>query len=310
MRRILRLSVVATTLYVGATLFYGIRSHSLALISEAGHNASDVLALLLSYVALHFQHRAPDDRHTFGYGRAGVLAAFLNALSLILISAWIAWLALIRFIHPVSVQPHVMETVAAIGVLMNGAIAALLWKQSHDVNIRGAFLHMLGDTLSTAAVIVGGVVISWTGLRWIDPALSLVIATLIAWSSLGIVRETMNILLEGTPIGVNLRDVRAVMQGVEGVSEVHDLHIWSVGSGSRALASHVTIGDVAMSDSERILRDLLEQLRAGFGIAHATIQFERQGCPTENGCSGMVVEDGALEHAHHHHHHGHSHHHH
>lgn len=297
MRNILRFSVVATTLYVIATLVYGIRSHSLALVSEAGHNASDVLALLLSYVALHFQHLPADDKKTFGYGRAGVLAAFVNAVTLIVVSGWIGWLAIVRFIHPVDVESSVMMTVAAVGMVMNGVIAALLFKQSHDLNIRGAFLHMLGDALSTAAVIGGGALIAITRQRWIDPALSMVIAALILWSSLGIVRETMNILLEGAPRGVKLDEVRSAMQQVRGVDEVHDLHIWTVGSGSHALASHVTVGDVEMAEQERILDDTLTVLREKFRILHATIQFERVGCPTGRGCSGMP-DAHHLEHAH------------
>lgn len=296
MKRVLQASVVATTLYVIATLVYGLRAHSLALVSEAGHNASDVLALVLSMVAVHFQGRPADDRRTFGYGRAGVLAAFLNAITLVLLSIWIGYLAVLRLLHPVAVQPGVMMVVATVGVVMNGAIAALLWRQSHDVNIRGAFLHMLGDTLSTAAVIAGGAAIAWTGLQWIDPLLSFAIAALILWSSIGIVRETLNILLEGTPLGLSVRDVRVAMEGVHGVDEVHDLHIWSVNAGVHALASHITVGDVGMAENERILDDVLTVLRDRFRILHATIQFEREGCPTGRGCSGLPEGDVTTHH--------------
>lgn len=299
MKRVLQLSVVATSIYVVATLVYGLRAHSLALISEAGHNASDVVALVLSAVAVQIQAKPADDRRTFGYGRAGVLAAFLNAITLVLLSIWIGYLAIVRLWQPVTVQPRVMMVVAAVGVAMNGLIAALLWKQSHDVNIRGAFLHMLGDTLSTAAVIVGGAAIAFTGMQWIDPVLSLAIAALILWSSIGIVRETLNILLEGTPVGLSVDDVRSAMQQVDGVDEVHDLHIWSVNAGAHALASHITVGDVAMVENERILQDVLTVLRERFRILHATIQFEREGCPTGRGCSGMPAGDVTV-HAHHH----------
>lgn len=299
MKRVLQVSVVATALYVVATLVYGLRAHSLALVSEAGHNASDVLALVLSMVAVHFQARPADDRRTFGYGRAGVLAAFLNAITLVLLSVWIGYLAVVRLLHPVTVQPRVMMVVAAVGVVMNGVIAALLWRQSHDVNIRGAFLHMLGDTLSTAAVIGGGAVIAWTGMQWIDPLLSFAIAALILWSSIGIVRETLNILLEGTPLGLSVREVRGAMEGVAGVGEVHDLHIWSVNAGVHALASHITVGDVGMAENERILEDVLAVLRERFRILHATIQFEREGCPTGRGCSGLPDGEVTM-----HHHHG------
>src|ERR1039458_4650174 len=184
MQRVLRLSLIATIAYVVLTLLAGLRAHSLALVSEAGHNASDALAIVLSFVAVWFQTRPPTEKKTFGYQRAGVLAAFLNALTLILISGWIAFEAVHRFTQPANVQPRIMMFVAAAGVLMNGLIAAMLWRVSHDVNIRSVFIHMLGDTLSTAAVIVGGLAILLTGATWIDPALSLAIAALILWSSL------------------------------------------------------------------------------------------------------------------------------
>jgi cobalt-zinc-cadmium efflux system protein len=161
-----------------------------------------------------------------------------------------------------------------VGVLMNGVIAALLWKASHDINIRGVFLHMLGDTLSTAAVILGGLAILFTGLEWIDPLLSLVIAALILWSSVGIVRESLNILLEGAPRGLELVEIRKAMESVPGVVDVHDLHVWSLGTKSHALASHVTVGDVPMVDSVSILDGINCALRDRFRIAHTTIQFE------------------------------------
>src|ERR1700761_8237115 len=187
MQRILKFSLALTALYIAATFYFGMRAHSLALLSEAGHNISDFLALALSFVAVWLQTRPATDERTFGYQRAGVLAGFVNALSLMVLALWIAVTALQRFFHPVTVEPHLMMAVAAAGVVMNGAIAALLWKFSGDVNIRSVFLHMLGDTLSTAAVIVGGVAILFTGYQWIDPVLSLLIAAMIIYSSLGIV---------------------------------------------------------------------------------------------------------------------------
>lgn len=302
-QKILRLSLIATLAYVLLTLFAGLRAHSLALISEAGHNASDALALVLSFVAVWFQTRPATDRKTFGYQRAGVLAAFLNAVALIVISGWIAIEAIRRFRHPEPVQPDLMMVVAAAGVLMNGIIAALLWRVSHDVNIRSVFIHMLGDTLSTAAVIVGGAIILLTGRTWIDPALSLGIAALILWSSLAIVRETLNILLEGTPRGISLVDIRTTLSAIEGVEDVHDLHVWSLGSNTHALSSHVTIADIPPSESTRILADINLTLREQFRIHHTTLQFEHVICEVAHGCP-MTVEES---HDHSHHHHGHAH---
>ena len=199
-----------------------------------------------------------------------------------------------------------MMSVAAAGVLMNGAIATLLWRFSGDVNIRSVFLHMLGDTLSTAAVIAGGLGILLTGYRWIDPALSLAIAAMILWSSVAIVRETLHILLEGTPHSVELADVRAAMSSVPGVLDVHDLHVWSLTSNSHALASHVTIADAPMSACDAILDDLRSALGSRFHIHHTTIQFETRGCETTHGCAAPPPVEAPSAHAHHHHH-GHSH---
>ncbi len=311
MQRILKVSLAATFLYVCATLFFGLRAQSLALISEAGHNASDMLAIILSFVAVYFQSRPATDRKTFGYQRAGVLAAFVNAVTLGVLSVWIAFSAIHRLAYPVSVEPHLMMYVAVAGVLMNGGIAALLWKFSGDVNIRSVFLHMLGDTLSTAAVIAGGAGILFTGLQWIDPVLSLVIAGMILWSSWGIVRETLNILLEGTPKNVSLGEIRTAMTAVSGVANVHDLHVWSLGSNSHALASHVTIDsenrEMSVAECASILDKIKDALWDGFHISHTTIQFETKGCETTHGCSAPPELEAVGAHAHHHHGHDHSH---
>lgn len=289
MRRVLQVSLVVTLAYVGISLYAGLRANSLALMSEAGHNASDALALLLSFVAVHFQGLPATERKTFGYQRAGVLAAFLNAITLIVISVWIAVAAVGHFARPVHSRPDTMMVVAAIGMVMNGVIAAMMWRMSHDLNMRSAFLHMLGDALSTAAVIVGGAAIYSTGSEWVDPALSLGIAAMILWSSVGIVRESLNILLEGTPRGLSLSEIRARMEEVEGVEDVHDLHVWSLGAQTHALASHVTIADIPPSESARILDEINGVLLRKFHIHHTTIQFEHEGCPVAHGCV-MPVE--------------------
>ena len=303
-KTVLRISLVATLAYVVVTFVAGLRAHSLALLSEAGHNVSDFLALLLSFAAVYFQTRPVSDSKTFGYQRAGVLAAFINAGTLIVISVWIGAEAIHRLSAPVAVQPRLMMVVAAAGVLMNGVIAALLWGVARDVNMRSAFLHMAGDTLSTAAVIAGGAGILFTGQNWIDPVLSLLIAALILWSSAGIVRESLNILLAGTPSGVSLPEIRSGMEAVDGVINVHDLHVWSLGSQSRALACHVTIADIPPSESACILLKLNHVLKDHFHISHTTIQFEHTGCPEEHGCVVPMEEMVAHETGHHH---GHAH---
>jgi cobalt-zinc-cadmium efflux system protein len=308
MKQVLKISLAATFCYVVATFFFGLRAHSLALISEAGHNVSDMLAIVLSFVAVYFQTRPATDEKTFGYQRAGVLAAFVNALTLIVLAAWIALSAVHRLAVPEPVQPKVMMIVAAAGVLMNGCIAGLLWRFSGDVNIRSVFLHMLGDTLSTAAVIVGGAGILFTGLTWIDPVLSMIIAGMILYSSAGIVRETLHILLEGTPKNLRLHEIRDSIQAVEGVLNVHDLHVWSLGSSSHALASHVTICEMPVSDCGSILEGINQALRERFHIHHTTIQFETTGCETTHGCAAPPEIEAVGAHSHHgHDHHGHSH---
>jgi cobalt-zinc-cadmium efflux system protein len=302
MQSVLKLSMALTAAYVVATFYFGVRAHSLALVSEAGHNVSDLLAILLSFAAVYFQTRPATDEKTFGYQRAGVLAAFVNALTLIVLAAWIGLSAIHRLYTPVTVQPRLMMAVAAAGVLMNGAIATLLWKFSGDVNIRSVFLHMLGDTLSTAAVIAGGLAILFTRMYWIDPALSLAIAGIIVWSSVTIVRETLNILLEGTPSAVSLGHVRTALSAVPGVIDVHDLHVWSLGSSSHALASHVCIAEMPVSECSIILDAINCALRDRFHITHTTIQFEVRGCETTHGCSAPPPLEPAGAHGHHHHH--------
>ncbi|MBV8207718.1 MAG: cation transporter [Acidobacteria bacterium] len=282
--RVLRFSLGATLGYIVLLLIAGARAHSLALIAEAGHNLSDFLALLLSLAAIYIQARPPTSTKTYGYQRAGVLVAFLNSAVLVLLSFWILYEAFERLQRPEPVAGGLMAGVAAAGVVMNGAIAWLLYRSGRDVNIRSAFLHMLGDTLSTAAVIAGGAAILATGRHWIDPAISLGIGAVVLWSALGILRETLNILLEGTPRGMELDRISQVLRTVEGVHDVHDLHVWSLGSESHALSCHITIADIPPSASERILRDVKERLYHHFRIHHTTIQFEHLVCDVAHGC--------------------------
>ncbi len=302
--RVLRISLAVTMFYVVLLVVAGIRAHSLALLSEAGHNLSDFLALLLSLVAVYLEGRPPSATKTYGYRRAGVLAALVNALSLVVVSFFIFYEAVQRIQHPEQVRAPVMIAVAAAGVAMNGVIALLLWRSARDVdvnvdvNVRSALLHEVGDTLSTAAVFVGGLAILWTGQYWIDAALSFGIGALILWSSFGIVRETLNILLEGTPRGMSLDAVESAMRKIAGVSDVHDLHLWSIGSENHALSAHVKIADMATSESDTILREINEKLGQGFGIHHTTIQLEHVVCETAHGCVIAVREEEHSEHDH------------
>lgn len=289
--RVLRVSLVVTLAYIVLLVVAGIRAHSLALLSEAGHNLSDFLALLLSLVAVYLHGRPPSATKTYGYHRAGVLAALVNSASLVAVAFLIFYEAFRRLQNPEQVHAGLMIGVAAAGVVMNGVIAVLLYRSSRDVNIRSALLHEVGDTLSTAAVIAGGWAILATGQYWIDSALSFGIGALILWSAFGILRETLNILLEGTPRGMKLERVETALRSIEGVNDVHDLHVWSIGSESHALSVHITIADIPPSVSERILRDIKERLLRDFRIDHTTIQFEHAECEVAHGCVIPVTEE-------------------
>src|SRR6476659_4648400 len=295
--KVLRVSLFVTSAYILLRVVAGIRAHSLALLSEAGHNLSDFVALLLSLVAVFLHSRPPNATHTYGYHRAGVLAALVNAGTLVIVSFLIFYEAFQRFQRPQPVHAGTMMWVAAAGVVMNGVIALMLFRTDRDVNIRSALLHEIGDTLSTAAVIAGGWAILATGKYWIDPVLSVVIGVLILWSGFGIVRETLNILLEGTPRGMKLEQVEAAMRQIDGVNDVHDLHVWSIGSETRALSCHISIADIPLSASEKILRDVKECLLHNFKIAHTTIQFENAICEVAHGCV-IPVAEAAHQHKH------------
>lgn len=290
--KVLRVSLIVTAAYIGLLILTGLRSRSLALLSEAGHNLTDFAALLLSLVAVYFHSRPPTATHTYGYHRAGVLAALLNAAALVAISFFIFYEAVRRVLNPQPVHAGTMMWVAGAGVIMNGAIAFMLYRAHRDVNIRSALLHEIGDTVSTAAVIVGGWAIFATGQYWIDAALSFGIGALILWSSFGILRETLNILLEGTPRGMKLAQVEGAIRRIDGVNDVHDLHVWSIGSETSALSCHISIADIPPSASERILRDVKDRLHHDFSIDHTTIQFEHAVCEVAHGCVIPVAEVG------------------
>jgi len=295
--KVLQISVLVTLAYIVLLVVAGIRAHSLALLSEAGHNLADLLALLLSLVAVYLHARPPSATKTYGWHRAGVLAALLNAGSLVAVSFLIFYEALRRFQDPRLVHATTMMWVAAAGMLMNGVIAVLLYRSGRDVNIRSAFLHEIGDTVSTAAVLVGGWAILATGQYWIDSALSFGIGAMILWSGFGIVRETLNILLEGTPRGIELHLVETAIRGVEGVNDVHDLHVWSIGSETAALSCHISIADIPPSASGRILLAVKQCLRDQFHIDHTTIQFEHVLC---DGAQGCVIPGNEAQHEHKH----------
>jgi len=299
--RVLVWSLIATSAFVVFELFAGFRAHSLALISDAGHNATDALALLLAWFAVFMQGKPADESRTFGYHRAGVLAAFVNALTLVVLSLWILYEAWVRLLNPVHVDEMTMLWVAAGAMVLNGGIMLGLRSTGEkDINIRGAFLHMLGDLLGSAAIVIGALILRATGSSRVDPILSVGISGLVIWTAWDIIRESLNILLEGLPRGLDLREVTEAIRHVEGVLDVHDLHIWSLGSASSALSCHVLIEDMPPSQSDRILHGLNHVLNDHFHVHHTTVQFEHMSCAI-SGTGCVIPVDSATSHHHHHH---------
>ncbi len=297
---VLRWSLVATLLFCAVEVAAGLKAHSLALLSDAGHNFTDALALLLACVGFYLQSKPADETKTYGYHRAGVLAAFVNALTLVALSGWIFYESVLRLRQPEPVNEGIMIVVAALGLVLNaGIMLALRQASRHDINVRSAFVHMLGDAVGSVAIIGGAIAIRYTGWMRVDPVLSIVIGALVVWTAWDIIRESLNILLEGLPRGIELRDVASSMRGVEGVMDVHDLHIWSLGSSTHALSCHVLIEDVPPSASDAILRRLNAVLQDRFHISHTTVQFEHASCAiSENGCAIPVHVDEHEGHRH------------
>lgn len=292
--KVLKWSFFATLLFVVLETVAGFRSGSLALVSDAGHNCTDALSLVLAAIGLYIQTKPADEVKTFGYHRAGVLTAFANALTLGGIAILIFYEAWQRFLHPRHVSEQTMLWVAALALVLNGSIMWGLHRdKDHDLNIRAAFMHMLGDAVSSIAIIAGAIAIHYTGLEVIDPVLSLLIGAMIVWTAWDIIQESVNVLLEGLPRGMDLSQVTESMRQLEGVIDVHDLHIWSLGSSAHALSCHVLIEDMPPSESNTILRRINDVL-CGFNIHHTTVQFEHAKCANSDApCSVLLT-------AHHH----------
>lgn len=278
--KVLVWSLIGTLAFVLVEILAGLEAHSLSLLSDAGHNFTDALALLLAWFGVYYSRRPPDRSRTFGYHRAGVLAAFLNALSLLLLSGYILYESYRRWLAPQAVHEWTMLVVASFGLVLNLAIMrGLMSDRGHDVNVKSAWTHMLGDALGSIGIVAGAIVIHYTGWQRTDPLLSGLIGVLIIWTAWDIIKETLNILLEGLPRGLDLEEVAAAMRRVPEVLDVHDLHIWSLGSSTHALSCHVLIQDVPPSESESILQSLNQVLGERFSIWHTTMQFEHVNCP-------------------------------
>ncbi len=273
-RNSLRIAFFLTLLILIAELVGGLLANSLALLSDAGHVVTDIFALGLAWFATVQAERPANARKTFGYHRVGILAALVNAVTLIVIAFAILLEAIQRIQHPETVQPLIMFLAAGIGIVVNLIIGFGLLREGDSLNVRAAMLHVFGDVGASAGVIVAGIIILLTGWTIVDPLLSIGIAVLISVGAWRILRETTDILLEAVPKGLSMPDLLRDMRNIKGIQGVHDLHVWSITSNMYALSCHALIDDLPPSDSSSILHTLNSMLSEKYHIDHATIQFE------------------------------------
>jgi len=277
----LKIALVIVGVIMAVEVIGGILSNSLALLGDAGHMLVDGLALGLSLFAMALARRLATASKTYGYHRAEIMAALTNGTILVLVSLYIFYEAYQRFFDPPQVRTPLMIVVAVIGLAGNLAGVLLLRRRSRrNLNIKAAFWHIVGDTISSVGVIVGGVIILFTGWYVVDPIIAVLIGGIILWGAVRIVRESSDILLESVPRHINVDEVVAAIKGVPGVQDVHDIHIWTITSGLNALSAHVRIEDQTVSHSAEIVEAVNQHLARDFDIRHTTLQLECQSCPT------------------------------
>lgn len=286
--------------FVAVEAFYGWKIDSLALLADAGHNLSDVIGLVLAWVGALAGRLQPDARHTYGWKRASILAAFVNAVLLLVAMGSLAWEAAQRLQSPSPVEGVTVMAVAAVGIVINTATALLFMRGSeHDLNLRGAFLHMAADALVSAGVVVAGALALKFGWVWLDPVVSLLIAAVIVVGTWSLFRQSLHLLFDGVPDGVDLLAVQRLLEELPGVARVHDLHVWAMGTSEIALSAHLAMPDATADDA--FLQHATTQLHDRFGIEHVTLQAMR--VPFTRPC----VTPPAHDHHGHDHHHGHAH---
>jgi cobalt-zinc-cadmium efflux system protein len=285
--RQMRLGIILTLALVTAELIAGLFAHSLALLSDAGHNFADAAALGFSWYALWIARKPSNAAMTFGYHRVGILTALANALCLAIIALLIGYEAIDRLHHPAPVNSTLMLIAAIAAITINLLISKWLHTHSHDdLNIRGAYLHMMADALSALGVMIAAIIVAATHIWIADPIVSFIIAALILWSSWGIVRESIHVLMEATPANINMSSVIQAIRTVPGVCDVHDLHVWTVGAGAIAASCHVCVEEQSIRDGQQVLRLVINKLDHDFRISHTTVQLEVDGCdPNELYCN-------------------------
>nr|WP_242011785.1 cation diffusion facilitator family transporter [Acetobacter oeni] len=278
------LGIGLNTAYLVAETIWGLLSHSLALLADAGHNLSDVLALGAAWLAHDLARRAPSARFTYGLRRSSILAALSNAVILLLVTGGIAWEAVLRLLHPAPVVGKTVMIVAAVGILVNGGTALLfMGGQKNDLNLRGAFLHMATDALASFAVVVTGALVMLTGLLWLDPAISLAISVMIVAATWSLLRDSLDMALDGVPKGIDISGVETYLLSLPGVTGLHDLHVWAMSTTETALTAHLVRTAADSSGNDSILEAAGQTLRERFGIIHPTLQIELTRC--DAGCS-------------------------
>jgi cobalt-zinc-cadmium efflux system protein len=274
----LRLALILTFAFLLVEAMAGAAANSLALITDAVHNLTDVMALALSWYAVRIATNPANSQKTYGYHRAGILAALANSLVLVLLSIGIFYEAYQRLQSPVQVQAGILVIAALAAAIVNLVTALLVRHRAHsDLNLRSAFVHLAGDVLSTLGAVAAGVVIYFTNAYWLDPLVSVLIGILILYTAWGILRETIEILLESTPRDVDLKAMVKDIVGVQGVEGVHDLHVWSLTGNLRTMSAHLLTEDVPISRGTLIQEQVAELLRKTYGIAHSTLQLECRG---------------------------------
>jgi cobalt-zinc-cadmium efflux system protein len=280
--RAFAIGIGLNAVFVVIEAFYGWKVDSLALLADAGHNLGDVAGLVLAWAGTAAGRLRPDARHTYGFKRASILAAFANALLLLVAMGSLAWEAIGRLQAPHQTQGLTIIVVAAIGIVINGATALLFLRGGSDINLRGAFLHMAADALVSAGVVVAGLLTLAYGWVWTDPVASLAITTVIVAGTWGLFRQSLHLMFDGVPAHLNLAEVRACLQSLPGVAQVHDLHVWAMGTSEVALTAHLVMPEGPADDA--FLQAAGRTLQERFGIGHITLQSARQ--PLIPGCGG------------------------
>ena len=275
----LALSLALTAAFVVVEIVAGIFGNSLALLTDAAHNFTDVIALGLSWYALRIALKPANANKTFGYHRVGILVALVNSTTLVLIALGIFYEAYHRLISPPEVNAPILIGVGIVAFFINAGTAWLVRKGSeHDLNLRSAFLHLVGDVLSTLGAVIAGVIIYFTQWNWLDPLVSVLIGALILWNAWGILRQTIHILLESSPEDMNVDNLLTDIRKVDGVLGVHDLHVWSINENLRLLSAHIVTQDIPISAGAIVQNNIAELLAHQYNVQHATLQLECEGC--------------------------------